>query len=147
MLTHTLINTQTLNTLVESLQHAINLRSYSFTHTQSQVAIDAAQIAITNPIKPQVVCNITGGVLQGASSNYPVDIYGLDFDCNEDGYNVVEFEGGKVWLGRTIAEIEPDFVAHVVELANDAIWTSSGGEAHTSIISKRSRTILFRSMQ
>jgi hypothetical protein len=112
MLTHTLINTQTLNTLVESLQHAINLRSYSFTRTQSQVAIDAAQIAITNPIKPQVVCNITGGVLQGASSNYPVDIY---------GDNVVEIEGGKVWLGRTIAEIEPDFVAHVVELANDAI--------------------------
>jgi hypothetical protein len=120
MLTHTLIDIETLRIVMGGTHRYLHFNpelSETKGGKECLAALERAWEAINHPIKPKVVCNITGGVLQGASADYPVDIYCLDFDCNEDGYNVVEFEGGKVWLGRTIAEIEPDFVAHVVELA------------------------------
>jgi hypothetical protein len=41
----------------------------------------------------------------------------LDYDCNEDGDNVVEIDGGKAWLYKDDASVEPEFVAQIVELA------------------------------
>lgn len=71
------------------------------------------QIEAAPSIKPQVVANITGGVLQGASADYPVDVYVLDFDCNDDAG--IEIDGDTAWLGQHSAKIEPDFVQRVIE--------------------------------
>lgn len=64
-------------------------------------------------IKPSVVCNITGGMLQGASADYPVDVYTLDFDVNGDRY--VMIDGSEAYLGQEGALIEPEFVRQVIE--------------------------------
>jgi hypothetical protein len=74
-LTHTLIDIPTLQTLVD-FAHSVHKNGGSG-RSSHQVfsALATAEDLIKNPVKPQVVCNITGGILQGASSNYPVDIY------------------------------------------------------------------------
>lgn len=74
--------------------------------------IVADQPAIT----PQVVANISGGVLQGASANYPVDIYTLDFDDvpYDNDEHVIEVEGSEAELGQCAALVDPDFVRHVI---------------------------------
>jgi hypothetical protein len=72
--------------------------------------------------RPQVVANISGGVLQGASSDYPVDLYTLDFDDvpDDDPENVIEVEGSRAYLGQTSTKIDPDFVRQVIEAPTEA---------------------------
>lgn len=67
-------------------------------------------------VRPQVVANISGGVLQGASSDYPVDLYTLDFEDvpRDDPENVIEVEGSEAFLGQCSTLIDPDFVEEVV---------------------------------
>lgn len=68
-------------------------------------------------VKPQVVVNMSGGLLQGASADYPVDIYVLDFDldcvANED--EGIEVDGSLSSFGQQSAEVDPDFVRRVIE--------------------------------
>jgi hypothetical protein len=67
-------------------------------------------------IKPQVVANISGGILQGASSDYPVDLYTLDFEhdgAEED--ELITVDGSTALFGETFIKIDPDFVDEVIE--------------------------------
>lgn len=76
-----------------------------------------AQIEHAPAIKPQVVANISGGILQGASSDYPVDIYALDFEVDgacEDSTGIV-VDGDDAFIGQTSCVIDPDFVRGVIE--------------------------------
>jgi hypothetical protein len=80
---------------------------------------DAVLATIHNApaIKPQVVCNITGGLLQGASSDYPVDVYTLDFDYDGESPDsaILDPDGEEAWFGQTSAVIDPEFVRKCVE--------------------------------
>lgn len=67
-------------------------------------------------ITPQVVCNITGGVLQGASADYPVDVYALDFDYNGEGRDeAIEIDGSEAWRHQDAAAVEPEWVKSVID--------------------------------
>ena len=65
-------------------------------------------------VRPSVVCNITGGVLQGASSDYPLDVYSLDFETDKSDTGVV-IEGSDAYLGQCSARVDPTFVQEVIE--------------------------------
>lgn len=77
--------------------------------------IEAAKAAPR--IRPQVVANITGGVLQGASSDYPVEIHTLDFETDsfDEKTTGIVVDGSTAYLGGQSANIDPDFVRSVVE--------------------------------
>lgn len=79
----------------------------------------AEQLLKLTTITPSVVANITGGVLQGASADYPVDLYALDFDVGWDD-DTVEIEGDPACLGQVGARVDPEFVREVLEAADDA---------------------------
>ncbi|MGE8141782.1 hypothetical protein ACQKOE_07390 [Novosphingobium sp. NPDC080210] len=68
-------------------------------------------------VTPQVVANISGGVLQGASCDYRVDVYCLDFDtgCLDDHSTGVMIDGSDAYRYQCGAAIEPHFVSEVVE--------------------------------
>jgi hypothetical protein len=68
-------------------------------------------------IKPLVVANITGGVLQGASSDYRVDVYALDFDLDtfDDDTTCILVDGDMAELGQAGCEVDPEFVRQVIE--------------------------------
>lgn len=83
--------------------------------------IDAAQvlrqiIGEQPPVTPQVVANVSGGVLQGASADYAVDLYTLDFEDvpRDDPESVITVEGSEAYFGQESAKVDPDFVKHVI---------------------------------
>lgn len=80
---------------------------------EEQAALSAAKAALTMPIT--VVANISGGILQGASSNFEVDVYTLDFADvpSDDPHNVIEVDGSEAYLGQCSALVDPEFVAAV----------------------------------
>ena len=68
-------------------------------------------------VVPQVVCNITGGLLQGASADYPVDVYALDFDVRDEGPEeliMVPGDNVEARLGQEGALVDPGWVKAVV---------------------------------
>lgn len=69
------------------------------------------------PPRVQIVANISGGVLQGASSNYPAEIYTLDFDTDSFDEKAVGIlvEDNMAYLGQQSANLDPDFVKSVIE--------------------------------
>jgi hypothetical protein len=75
------------------------------------------QIRAAPVVKPQIVANISGGVLQGSSSDYRVDLYALDFDTDTFDHDAtgVIIEGSEAYLSSTMTVIDPDFVREVVE--------------------------------
>lgn len=68
-------------------------------------------------ITPKVVANISGGILQGASSDYPVDIYTLDFDVDsfDDKATGIYVEGSRAYRHGEAAAVDPDFVTEVLD--------------------------------
>lgn len=116
-MTHTLIDIETLKVLVENASgHVSDLQFDNKCEdlTRLYKAITIAEGFIKHPVKPTVAANITGGVLQGASSNYPVDVYCLDFRGDE-----VEIDGGLCDLMQCGALVDPDFVEEVLEAVPD----------------------------
>lgn len=98
-----------LKTLTIQLEGAEDLRQVVLSEVSAFIQDQPA-------IKPQVACNITGGVLQGASSDYPVDVYILDFDldCVDCDAVGIEIDGDLCYLGQESAQIDPDFLERVV---------------------------------
>lgn len=92
-------------------------------NTLSLGEIQASGSAILNMIDdlpavvPQVVANISGGVLQGASSDYPVDIHTLDFEIDSfDSHATgIVVDGDEAYLGQCSTKIDPTFVREVIE--------------------------------
>lgn len=80
------------------------------------------QIKALPAVKPRVAANISGGLLQGASADYPVDIYALDFDDvpDDEPENTILLDGKRVHLGQTGCQVEPEFVRSVVEAPTEA---------------------------
>lgn len=83
------------------------------------VGEDAIEELITDApaVVPVVVANITGGLLQGASATYNVDLYTLDFD--ESGAHL---DGDEVRISSVGCAVDPDFTASAksaYELANE----------------------------
>jgi hypothetical protein len=68
-------------------------------------------------IRPRVVANITGGVLQGASSDYPTEIYALDFEVDsfDDDAEGIEIEGSNAYVTGVAAQVDADFVQLVID--------------------------------
>lgn len=113
-MTHTLIDIPTLQTLVEYATQPMT-RGDRTIHSLAG-AIATAEELLADPIKPAVVCNITGGVLQGASSDYPIDVYCLDFDT--DGANddeTVEIDGGRCHATEVETQVDSLWVADVIQ--------------------------------
>lgn len=85
---------------------------------------DAAQVLMTASKfflgkKVQIAANMSGGVLQGASCNFPgVELYVLDFDDvpmdDESKDRVIEVEGSDAYLSQVVCEHDEPFVQEVV---------------------------------
>lgn len=74
------------------------------------------QIETAPAARVSLVANMTGGVLQGASSDYDnVDIYVLDFDDTDPSPNVIEIDGSEAYLMQEGADFDPEFVRQVIE--------------------------------
>jgi hypothetical protein len=116
-MTHTLIDIETLRTLCQLTEYVRFRNAESVCPPAAQVAgaLTTAEELIATPVKPTVVANISGGLLQGASADYPVDLYTLDFEDADD--NVIEVEGSDAQLGQCSTLVDPKFVAEVVEAA------------------------------
>jgi hypothetical protein len=83
---------------------------------EESVADFIRQVEGLTAIVPQVVCNITGGLLQGASSTHKVDVYALDFDiCDEELSEKIIVDGEEARLGQDGAEVDPEFVRKVID--------------------------------
>jgi hypothetical protein len=82
-------------------------------------------------IKPQIVANISGGVLQGASSDYRVDLYTLDFDLDTFDHDAtgIMVDGDLSYFGQVSPKIDPDFVERVVEA--DTVFLHNGAQGIT----------------
>lgn len=65
----------------------------------------------------QIVANISGGVLQGASSTHRVELYALDFDTDsfDEKATGIRVEDTMAYLIGETAKIDPDFVREVIE--------------------------------
>lgn len=85
------------------------------------------QIEEAPAVVPQVVANISGGVLQGASCDYRVDLYTLDFDDvpHDDPSRVIEVEGSSAYFSQDAACVDKEFVREVL----DAIIDNDGEDA------------------
>lgn len=80
-------------------------------------------------VRTQIVANMSGGVLQGASCNFPnVELYVLDFEDvpHDDLERVIEIDGSEAYLSQMVCEHEPDFIQKVVEAPTLAEETSDG---------------------
>ena len=104
----------------------------STTNMRFLMASAAATLKALTERKVTVVANISGGILQGASSDYPVDLYTLDFDDIplDDPSRVIEVEGSEAYFGECGARVDPDFVREVVEaveVADEDDCDSCGG--------------------
>jgi hypothetical protein len=86
------------------------------------------QIRLVPTIKPQIVANISGGVLQGASSDYRVDLYTLDFDLDTFDHDAtgIMVDGDLSYFGQVSPKIDPDFVERVVEA--DTVFLHNGAQ-------------------
>lgn len=104
------------------LTRAIDQQEPAFPEKLARRALQDVQSAIEAlpTIKPQVVANITGGLLQGATSDHPVDVYTLDFDY--DGENpegaIADPDGDEAWFGQTSAEVDPAWVQKILDAPN-----------------------------
>lgn len=73
-------------------------------------------------VVPQVVANISGGVLQGASCDHRVDLYCLDFDDvpYDDPERVIEVEGSSAYFSQSAACVDRGFVREVLDAITDS---------------------------
>jgi hypothetical protein len=103
--------------LISRAAAIVAIRELAEHHGALKVAADVT-LAELPAVVPQVVANITGGVLQGASSDFPVDLYALDFDVDtfdEDSSGIV-VEGYNAYLTQmSVTDVGPDFVREVIE--------------------------------
>jgi hypothetical protein len=121
-----LISRQVIIDLIDAELAAIHSEAFvaGLNHARDLVSVEPA-------IKPQVVANISGGVLQGASSDYPVDLYALDFDVDtfdEDSTGII-VNGDNAYLGQTSTKIDPDFIKQVVEAEEINFATGEAADA------------------
>jgi hypothetical protein len=112
-MTMTMISTETLRTILRN--SAYDYGDGLDTFSVWEQAMDKIEKIVENPLRPSVVCNITGGVLQGASANCPLDVYCLDFEEDEGGYDV---EGSPCAIYQLGARVDPEFIDEVVEVAS-----------------------------
>ena len=76
------------------------------------------------PLVPTVVINITGGMLQGASANAPVDVISLDFDHEgvpDTGLYLIPADDGvgeasTAIVGGESAKVDPAWVQAVIDV-------------------------------
>lgn len=73
------------------------------------------QIEHAEAIVPTVVANISGGLLQGASADYPINVYTLDFDDIGEEHEQVVVDGDEAYPGAEDADVNPEWVATVAE--------------------------------
>jgi hypothetical protein len=97
------------------------------------------QIRAAPPIKPQVVVNISGGLNQGSSADYPVEVYTLDFDTKDgisDDSTGVEIDGEHAYVGGSSADLDPEFVRSVIEapriffMTGEPVCTECDGDGY-----------------
>lgn len=69
------------------------------------------------PTRIAIVANITGGVLQGASCNYPgVELYTLDFEHDgADDSELIEIDGDTAICSSDNPAHDPEFVQRVID--------------------------------
>lgn len=84
----------------------------------ARMAVDGHPIRMPETRRPRVVVGVDGGLVQGASSDMPVDLVVLDYDMNDvaDGAVEVPQSGGSTTLATIIShgvDLDPDFVAGV----------------------------------
>lgn len=120
-MTHTLIDTHTLKVLTDHLSLVVSELQYEGDHAEAGLyagAVATAQELLATPVRPIVVANITGGVLQGASSDYPLELYTLDFDCAWDDSEAIEVEDSMALCSSLVPQHDPKFVAEVVDASD-----------------------------
>lgn len=66
-------------------------------------------------ITPGVVCNIEGGMLQGASATHHVDVYALDYDTHGIISGLIQIDDRRASLSQASARIDPDLVQQIVD--------------------------------
>jgi hypothetical protein len=81
-------------------------------------------------IEPKVVANISGGILQGASSDHRVDLHVLDFDLDSisETCTGIEIDGDRCYHANIETELDPDFISQVIEA--EAIHLDDGSPAN-----------------
>jgi len=84
----------------------------------ARMAVDGHPTRMPESPRPRVVVGVEGGLVQGASSDRPVELVVLDYDMNDvdDGAVEVPQSGGSTTLATIIShgvDLDPEFVAGV----------------------------------
>lgn len=108
-MTHTLIDIDTLKVLVRYAENWSTLCNRQVEFLTGALA--TAEELIESPIHPQIVANISGGILQGASASYPVELYTLDFEDVDECNPHIIVEGSAAYCSGLYPVIDPEFVA------------------------------------
>jgi hypothetical protein len=87
-------------------------------HRLARMAVDGHPARLPEPPRPRVVVGVEGGLVQGASSDLPVELVVVDYDLDEEADGAVEVpqSGGSTTLATIIShgvDLDPDFVAGV----------------------------------
>lgn len=69
------------------------------------------------PARASVVVNMSGGVLDGASCDFPADVYVVDYDDDDRPYDIPG--EGTASVAQTGAKFDPEFVSEVVAAIGD----------------------------
>lgn len=91
----------------------------------ARMAVDGHPARLPEPALPRVVVGVEGGLVQGASSDRPVELVVLDYDMNDlaDGAVEVPQSGGSTTLATIIShgvDLDPDFVAGVWQAESES---------------------------
>lgn len=107
--------------IFEAVRELLENRAQEYLHPDDRAMLEDALNE-----RPAVVCNISGGLLQGASANMPVDVYTLDFDIDsfDDDLTGVMVDGSPAYFGEQSADVDPQFVAAMIEA--DEVYLKDG---------------------
>lgn len=96
----------------------------------ARMAVEGHPTRMPEPPRPCVVVGVEGGLVQGASSDMPVELIVLDYDMDDVAEGAVEVpqSGGSPTLATIISHgvaVDPDFVAGVWNAESESGYSSS----------------------
>lgn len=113
-----LISREAVDAYLTSIDDALVAARFGEQFTdQIDAALEKLRALDVPTVTPTVVINISGGLMQGASSTHKLDVVTLDFDTDSfsDDSIGVEIDGSNAYRNTEDALIDPEFVAEVRE--------------------------------
>ena len=113
-----LVVAESMRSLKGSMPSAYEQSLVETAYRLARMAVDGHPTKMPESPRPRVVVGVEGGLVQGASSDMPVELVVVDYDMDEeaDGAVAVPQSNGSTSMATIIShgvDLDPDFVAGV----------------------------------